>query len=456
MKLLPSHIDTFRQIVGAENVCADSLHLYAYSFDSTRLVQQPDCVIFPQNQEQISQILIYCNQHHIPVTPRGAGSGMSGGAINDGVILALQKHLNRILEIDTQNLTVTLQPGVINAHLNEALGQYGLFFPPDPASQNFSTIGGNLAQNAGGMNAVKYGVSKDYVLSLQVVIGNGDILTIGHNTLKDVAGYNLTQLFCGSAGTLGIITQATLKLKPILPHSRSILIGFSSFHTLSQTSTQILASAITPEAMEFLDSLIIQALNTQYHIYPQNAQAILIIKLSATFQEELELQTHQIQTIFKTQHPLFVQIASTPAEEEQIWFGRKNASQATNLYGVKKLNEDITIPKNQVANFLQEVYKIGECYGFKIPCFGHIGDGNIHTNIMLANQTDLEKGKQAVQEVFALALKLGGTLSGEHGIGLTKSAFMPLAFSQTHLEIFKQIKKIFDPNSILNPNKMLP
>lgn len=447
-----THFEDLQKIVGSENIFIDSPHLSVYSFDSTRLERQPQCVIFPRNEEEIVQIVQYANQYCLSLTPRGAGSGMSGGSVNYGIILALQKHLNKILEIDCENLCVRVQPALINGALNQELKSYGLFFPPDPASSAFSTIGGNIAENAGGMSAVKYGVSRDNLMAMRVVLGSGELIEIGHKTYKDVSGYDLLGLMCGSEGTLGIMTELTLKLKPIPKYSTSLLICFDCIENLVHLACQILSCGILPYAMEFLDALTINALNQKYHIYPKNAQAVLIVKLTSHTRSGLDEELQQLKAL--ASNCLKYQEAKTQEEEEEIWFGRKNASQANTIYGVKKLNEDITLPRSRVAEFLQITQEISKQSGFKIPCFGHIGDGNIHTNVMLGDLKDLQKGYEVVRQLFENAISLGGTLSGEHGIGLTKSSFMSLAFSQTHLKLFENIKDIFDPKGVLNPNKI--
>lgn len=452
--ILSSDLKFFKNLLGEENVCDDPAVLSTYSYDSTRLEILPSCVLFPHNTQDIQEILRYASSRKLPIIPRGAGSGMSGGSLGSGIILAMQKHFRKIIEIDTLNLCARVQPCVINADLNSALSPYHLFFPPDPASASFSTIGGNMAENAGGMCAVKYGVSKDYLLSAEVVLGNGEKITIGHKTYKDVAGYNLLGLLCGSEGTLGVLTELTLKLKPKPRFERSILICFDDVQKLAQCSYTILSEGITPCAMEFLDELSTQALNTLKPIYPPESKATLIIKLDGNFAPSLEYELEAIKIIAQRFSPLLFKIAQTPQEEQEIWFGRKNASQANSIYGVKKLNEDITIPRSCVPEFLKQAQKIGQKYNLKIPCFGHIGDGNIHTNVFLPSLDMLHIGKEAVNELFALALSLGGTLSGEHGIGISKSAYMPLAFSKAHLQLFKDIKKVFDPHNILNPHKM--
>lgn len=450
--LSKKHFQDLKEIVGEDNIFVDPVHLSVYSFDSTRLEKLPDCVVFPRSEEEIVEIVRYANLHQIPITPRGAGSGMSGGSINSGIILALQKHLNQILEIDEENLCAVVQPALINADLNKALKVHNLFFPPDPASSSFSTVGGNIAENAGGMSAIKYGVSKDNVLSMRVVLGSGELIEVGHRTYKDVAGYDLLGILCGSEGTLGIISQLTLKLKPLPKCSTSVLICFANIRDLSRTASKILLSGITPYAMEFLDSLTIGALNQKYQIYPSEAEAVLIVKLTSNTQASLNEELEEIRKLSLSS--VIFQEAKDAQEEEKIWFGRKNASQANSIYGIKKLNEDITLPRSRVAEFLEAKQEIGEKYDFAIPCFGHIGDGNIHTNVMLKDLRDLHKGYEAVRELFEITISLGGTLSGEHGIGLTKASFMPLAFSQAHLELFRKIKKSFDPLGILNPHKI--
>lgn len=448
------HIKHFQAMLGEENVYSDSFHLSVYGFDSSKSERIPSCVLFPRDERDVVEIVRYANVYALPITARGAGSGMSGGCVNGGIILAMQKHFSKVLQIDQENLCVTLQPGVINARLNQILKPFNLFFPPDPASSGFSTIGGNIAENAGGMNAVKYGVSKNHLLSMRVVLGSGELIEVGHRTYKDVAGYDLLGLMCGSEGTLGVMTELTLKLSVIPKCSTSILLCFKDVQALAHASCSILANGVIPSAMEFLDSWSVRALNQKHQIYPKEAQAVLIIKLTSNSMGAIQEEVEQIKQVVQKFSPLLFWEAKDAEDEEKIWFGRKNASQANSIYGTKKLNEDITIPRSKVAVFLKNVEEVSTRYGFIIPCFGHIGDGNIHTNVMLADIEDLDRGHEAVKELFEIALSLGGTLSGEHGIGITKSLFMPLAFPPYHLRLFEAIKKVFDPNNILNPNKM--
>lgn len=455
-----NHIAFFRSIVGEEDCKDDAIYLKSYAYDSTRESFEPQCVIFPKNEEQISKILCYCNENFIPVVPRGAGSGMSGGAIcaNGGVVLAMEKYFNQILEIDEKNLLARVQPAVINKTFQNEVEKVGLFYPPDPASQDFSTLGGNVSENAGGMRAVKYGITKDYVLALRAVLPNGAIIQTGKKTIKDVAGYNLSGLLCGSEGTLAVITEITLKLR-VKPKFTQMMLGlFASIDSCMHVVYKILSSGVTPVAMEFLDTLTLKAVQKKMHrVFRDDTKAILIIQVDGEIPEIMDYQIQKIQEIFSQNECLESHIAKNATEAQEIWAMRRNASQSISIYGKKKLNEDITVPRGNLPSLLKGIEEIGKKYGFKIACFGHAGDGNVHTNVMVENPQDnaeLERGHQAVEEIFRLAIKLEGTLSGEHGIGLSKAPFMKLAFSDAEMKLFRNLKKAFDPNNILNPKKM--
>lgn len=456
--LASCHFKFFTHLFG-DDFCAQLPYLHAYSYDSTQLKYLPDAVIFPRNELEISEALRYCNEHRIPVIARGAGSGMSGGALasKGGIILALEKYFNQILQIDPKNMLVRVQPGVRNQELQNALLKHHLFYPPDPASMDFSSIGGNVAENAGGMKAAKYGTTKDYILSLRAVLANGDIIRAGKKTIKDVAGYNLAGILAGSEGTLGILTEITLKVLAKPRYSRALIISFHHFQEAMSAVYESMYSGINPVSMEFLDTLTLQALSHKFTESLQifsDAKALLICELDSMYPEHLELQIQEIKTIFQKNHCARILISETQEEYDQIWNIRRGASQAITSYGVKKLNEDITVPRGNLNELLSGIYAIGEKYGFKIPCFGHAGDGNVHVNVMLNKHEDLEMGKIAVEEIFRLAIQLEGTLSGEHGIGITKASFMPMAFSQEELNLMRSLKKAFDPNEILNPHKM--
>ncbi len=454
-----THIQAFENIVGLENVYSDKAHLIAYSYDATRTRYEPDAVVFPRNENDVSQILRYCNEHGIVITPRGAGSGFTGGALpaNGGIVLAMEKHMNKILEIDMQNLVAVVQPGVINKELQRAAEEVGLFYPPDPASEEYSTLGGNVSENAGGMRAAKYGITKDYVMALRAVLPNGDIIRAGKRTIKDVAGYNVAGILIASEGTLAAITEITLKLVPKPRFTKAYMGVFPTVEDAMNAVFKSLAAGANPVAMEFLDSLVVQALKEKLKVeLPSNAGALLIGDVDGNVIEEVEFQLQTLERSFKENGASDFQIAHDAKERDKLWFARRNASQSITIYGSKKLNEDISVPRSKLPDALKAIYAIGDKYGFKVPCFGHSGDGNIHVNVMVdgndANQ--LELGHHAIEEIFKTVVEMGGTLSGEHGIGMSKAPFMNIAFNEAELALFKSIKKAFDPNNILNPGKM--
>ncbi len=454
------HIEFLKKIVGDENVYSDKAHLRAYSYDATKKRFKPELVVFPKNEEDVSKILKYCDKNRILITPRGAGSGFTGGSlpVNGGIILALEKHMNKIIEIDEANMVAVVQPGVINRDLQNAVEQKGLFYPPDPASMDYTTLGGNVSENAGGMRAAKYGITKDYVMAMRAVLPNGDIVRAGKKTIKDVAGYNLAGILIASEGTLAVITEITLKLIPKPRFKKSYIASFPNVENAMNAVFKSLANGANPVAMEFLDQLVIKALRQKLNAdLPENAGAILIGDIDGNVQEDILFQEGILEKSFKENGCFDFKISTNEKESNEIWYARRNASPATTIYGSLKLNEDISVPRSKLPVALNEIYKIGEKYGFKIPCFGHAGDGNIHVNVMVKdknNSEEVEKGHQAIKEIFQLVIDLGGTLSGEHGIGISKAEFMNIAFNEAELNLFKKIKQTFDPNGILNPGKM--
>ena len=453
------HINYFKKCVGDDNVYDDKAHLIAYCYDATRTRYQPDAVIFPRNEEDVSAILKYCNEHRIIITPRGAGSGFTGGSLpaNGGVILAFEKHMNKILEIDMENMVAVVQPGVINMDLQRAVEAKGLFYPPDPASQEYSTLGGNVSENAGGMRAAKYGITKDYVMALRAVIPNGEIIRAGKRTIKDVAGYNISGILIASEGTLGIITEITLKLIAKPKMSQTAMGVFPTVNDAMNAVYKSMAAGVTPVAMEFLDNYSIRAVEQKYSKgLPIEAGAILITDVDGNSQEDLTTQLDIIEKAFAENGCSEFKRAQNKDESNALWFARRNVSQCITVYGSKKLNEDITVPRSKLPDLLAEIGKIAQKYNVTVPCFGHTGDGNVHTNVMVdgSDAKALEIGHHAIEEIFKATVALGGTLSGEHGIGLSKAPFMHLAFSDAEMELFRSIKKAFDPNNILNPAKM--
>jgi glycolate oxidase len=453
------HIEALKAIVGEDNVYSDKAHLIAYSYDATRTRYEPDAVVFPRDEDDVSRILIYCNKHGIIITPRGAGSGFTGGALptNGGITLAMEKHMNKILEIDMQNLVAVVQPGVVNKELQRAVEEVGLFYPPDPASEEYSTLGGNVSENAGGMRAAKYGLTKDYVMALRAVRANGDIIRAGKRTIKDVAGYNIAGILIASEGTLGVITEITLKLIPKPKFTKGYMGIFPSVNDAMNAVFKSLALGANPVAMEFMDSLVVKALKTKLGVeLPKDAGALLIGDVDGNVKEEVEFQLNILQKSFKENGAQDFVIAHDDEQRDKLWYARRNASPSITIFGSKKLNEDISVPRSMLPVALEKIYEIGNEYGLKVPCFGHAGDGNIHVNVMVdgSDENELEKGHNAIEKIFEMVVELGGTLSGEHGIGTSKAPFMHIAFNEAELQLFRDIKKAFDPNNILNPGKM--
>jgi len=453
------HIDYFKNLIGAENVYDDKAHLIAYCYDATRARYEPDAVLFPREESDVSEILKYCNEHRIIITPRGAGSGFTGGALpaNGGIILAFEKHMNKILEIDMENMVAVVQPGVINMALQRAVEARGLFYPPDPASEEYSTIGGNVSENAGGMRAAKYGITKDYVMALRAVLPNGEIIRAGKRTIKDVAGYNIAGIIIASEGTLACITEITLKLIAKPKMAQTAMGVFPSVEAAMNAVYKTMAAGVTPVAMEFLDNLSINAVEKKFNKgLPKDAGAILITDVDGNTEEELTQQLDVIEEAFLENGCSGFKRATSLEESKNLWFARRNASQSITIYGSKKLNEDITVPRSKLPALLQAIGEVSQKYNVTVPCFGHTGDGNVHTNVMVdgSDPKQLEIGHQAIEEIFKATVALGGTLSGEHGIGLSKAPFMHLAFSEGEMELFRSVKKAFDPHNILNPSKM--
>ncbi len=454
------HIQHFETLVGKENVYSDKAHLIAYSYDATRTRFEPEAVVFPRDEADISAVLKYCNEHLIVITARGAGSGFTGGALptNGGIILGLEKHMNKILEIDMENMVAVVQPGVINMDLQKAVGEVGLMYPPDPASEEYSTLGGNVSENAGGMRAAKYGITKDYVMALRAVRANGDIIRAGKRTIKDVAGYNTAGILIASEGTLAVLSELTLKLIPQPKYTKGYMGIFPSVDDAMNAVFKSLASGANPVAMEFMDALVVQALKEKLGVeLPEDAGALLIGDVDGNVPEEVAFQLETLEASFKENNAQEFIVAHDDDHRNKLWYARRNASPSITIFGNKKLNEDISVPRSMLPEALKAIYAIGDKYGFKVPCFGHAGDGNIHVNVMVkdgSNEEELHRGHQAIEEIFQMVVDMGGTLSGEHGIGTSKAPFMDIAFNEMEIQLFKDIKKSFDPNNILNPGKM--
>jgi len=456
------HIETFQSIVGEKHVFVDEEVLSGYAHDETEdLHFLPDVVIKPANAEEISAILKICNKFKIPVTPRGAGTGLSGGALPHlgGVLLSIER-LNKIIEIDERNLQVTTETGVITEVLQDAVKAKGLFYPPDPSSRGSCMIGGNIAENSGGPKAVKYGVVKDYVLNLEVVLPAGEIIWTGANVLKNATGYNLTQLIVGSEGTLGIVTKAVLRLLPLPKYDMLMLVPFKSPENACAAVSAIFSAGYTPSAMEFMerDAIEWSMRYVDNCIVPMGdeVQAHLLIEVDGNDVDVLMKEMEGISEVvmqFDCGEILFADDAQQKAE---LWKLRRRVGEAVKSHSVYK-EEDTVVPRAELPVLLKGVKDIGKKYGFKSVCYGHAGDGNLHVNIIKGDLSDEEWNgslKDGIKEIFELTKSLGGTISGEHGIGLVQKEYLPIVFDQVQMRLMREIKKIFDPNNILNAGKI--
>lgn len=450
-------------IAGTENVRSDAETLELYSYDATRRRALPECVVSPGSAAEISEIMKIAFERNIPVYPRGAATGMSGGALplHGGVALDLAR-LNKIIDIDTKNLVAEVEPGVINADLQKAANRAGLFYPPDPASNEFSTIGGNVAENAGGLRALKYGVTRDYVLALEVVLPDGSIIHTGAKTLKSVAGYDLTGIMVGSEGTLGIFTKIWLKLLPKPRAARTALCGFASTESAVKAVENIISSRILPRAIELIDNASLRAVLSYKPIKlqgteldPEKTDTVLLIEVDGQ-EAACDAEIKQVLDVCRALEPLFLMQASNDEEREELWTVRRSISPA--LYKLKpiKINEDICVQRTRMAEAIKMAHAIGARYNIMVACFGHAGDGNIHVDFMVDDSDPAEKeaAEKALDELMAGVVRLGGTISGEHGIGITKARFLPLEIPDAEYELMKKIKTLFDPKDILNPGKI--
>ena len=453
------HEKFFIKLLGEDNAYFDEAHKIAYCYDATRKRYTPDGVVFPRDESDVSEILKYCNEHKITIIPRGAGSGFTGGALasSGGIIMALEKHMNKILEIDLENMVAVVQPGVINKDLQKEVEKLGLFYPPDPASETYSTLGGNVSENSGGMRAAKYGITKDYVMALRAVLPNGDVIRAGKRTIKDVAGFNIAGILIASEGALAVITEITLKLISKPKFSKTAMGVFPSVESAMNAVFKTMAAGVTPVAMEFLDNLSIKAVEERFHRgLPTSAGAILVSEMDGNDESVINADLERLKEHFIANGASEFRVAKDANESSDIWFARRNCSQAINCYGSLKINEDITVPRSKLPALLEKIAEISAKYNVTTPCFGHTGDGNVHTNVMVDKNDPeaVKRGHEAITEIFKATVELGGTLSGEHGIGISKAPFMSLAFSEAEMNLFRAIKKAFDPNNILNPNKM--
>ncbi len=450
-------IKKLTHILGEKNILTNKRDLLPYSHDATDQEFMPDVVVFPKDAGQISRVLQLANEEFFPVIPRGAGSGMSGGAlaIRGGLVIVMDR-LNRILLIDQDNLIAKVQPGVITAHLQEEVEKLGLFYPPDPASLDVSTIGGNVAECAGGPRAVKYGVTRDYVLGLKAVLPTGEILTTGVETAKGVVGYDLTRLLVGSEGTLAVITEITLRLIPKPEMKKTMLVIFPDIVSAARCVSRIIKEKIVPTTIEFMDSLSVKCVMDQLCLeLPEGELTILLIELDGD-QGKIDRDTKKIEALCRQMGITGFRLAKDKKEEEDLWKARRNLSPSLLKLKPHKINQDIVVPRSKLAKFVMTLSDIGQRYNLFIPSFGHAGDGNIHVNIMLNrdDKDEVKRADHALKEIFKLVIYLKGTISGEHGVGVSKKPYIGMEISATGLELMSRIKKTFDPNGILNPGKI--
>lgn len=452
------------EVVGEQYVFTDEETLNDYGKDHTEdFVFPPSIVVKPASTQQVSAIMKLAFEHAIPVVPIGARTGLSGGilAVHKGIGLSLER-LNQIIKIDEQNLQVITQPGVITEVLQNAIAEKGLFYPVDPSSKGSCFIGGNIAENSGGARAVKYGVTKDYVLNLEVVLPNGDIINTAANTLKNATGYNLTQLMVGSEGTLGIVTKIVLKLIPAVQHNVLLLVPFFKMEEAAAAVSAIFRAGIVPSALEFMERDAIDWTMKFTEVPDLNLrpeiQAHLLIEVDGNYPEILMNEAEKILTVVEQFQIDEVLFADTVEQKNALWKLRRNVAEAVKQNTVYK-EEDTVVPRYELPKLLIGIKAIGEKHGFKSICYGHAGDGNLHVNIVKLDMTDelwQAQVPKGVKEIFELTKSLNGTISGEHGIGLVQKEFMPIVFSEIELNLMYQIKKIFDPKNIMNPGKIFP
>jgi glycolate oxidase len=456
-------IVALKNIVGTNYVFSDEENLEKYGRDETEdLLYKPEVVVKPASTKEISEILKLANKHLIPVTPRAAGTGLSGGAlpVHKGIILSIER-LNKIITIDERNLQATVEPGVINEAFQNAVKEKGLFYPPDPASKGSCFLGGNVAESSGGPKCVKYGTTKDYILNLEVVLPTGEIIITGANTLKNSTGYNLTQLVVGSEGTLGIVTKIFVKLIPLPKYDLLMLVPFKSLDEACMAVSEVFRAGFTPSAMELMerDALLWVSKHVQSNVVKieDDIQAHLLIEVDGnnmdTLMQEMEAIS-ELMTKYSTTEILF---ADSAAQKDELWKLRRKINEAVKSHAISK-EQDVVVPRAELPKLVKGIKEVGKKYKFDSVCYGHAGDGNLHVRIIKGDLTDEQWNgdyiKKAIAETFTLCKQLGGTISGEHGIGLIQQEYMHIVFDTTTIQLQRNIKKLFDPNAILNPGKM--
>ena len=450
-------------LFGKDRVLLDPDLLEMYAHDEVPgLKAQPEVVVRATGVQQISRLMKFANEKRIPVTPRGAGYGLSGGAvpIYGGIVLSLEM-MDRILEIDKRNLMITVEPGVITDKIHEAVEREGLFYPPDPASSDSCSIGGNVAECAGGPRAIKYGVTKDYVCGLEAVMPSGEIIELGGKLVKNVTGYNLIQLLIGSEGTLAIITKIILRLIPLPKVTIDLLVAFDKFQDAANTTSTIIERQILPTSIEFMeqDSLLACEKYLKKELPLREAAAFLLIKLDGNRKEDVEALCETVGEVCFEHDAIDVLVADDRPTQERLWEARRAIIEALKERSPVNHMEDIVVPRARINDFLREMKKLQGKYEYPIICFGHSGDGNVHVNVLKEDRGE-DKWKETIPEIsgkiFDIALALGGQITGEHGVGVTRRKYLKAAVGSKTLELLRSIKQLFDPNNILNPGKIFP
>ena len=459
-RLSPEHIAQLQSFCTEGNSISGGEALEPYGRDYTEdLSFTPELVLFPQHTEQVSRIAAYCNNNRIPLTSRGAGTGLSGGClpVEGGVVISFEK-MNRILKIDTINYQAEVEPGVINEALQNAVQAQGMFYPPDPASKGSCTLGGNVAHSSGGPRCVKYGTTRDYILNLEVVLANGDIINTGANVLKNSTGYSLTQLMVGSEGTLGIVTKITVRLLPYPPYRSLLLATFNSAKEACACVSSIFQAGVQASAIEFMDRKgVALSIKHQNIAFQQGEEkAYLLIEVDAFEESALMPQSEKIYTVLEQHGVMDVLLAEDSETREKFWKIRRSIGEVVKSHSIYK-EEDTVVTRSYLPDLYEGVLKLSETYGFEAVCYGHAGDGNLHVNILKNDMSDKQWNNdlpEAIRAIFALCRQYGGTISGEHGIGLVQKPYMGIVMTDAHFSIMRGIKAAFDPNKILNPGKI--
>jgi glycolate dehydrogenase FAD-linked subunit len=444
------------EIVGKDNFTDQLEELVPYSYDASMNVHRPDAAVWPESTEHVAEIVKFANEHRIPIVPRGAGTSLSGGVIpiRGGIIVDLSR-MNRILEMSIENRYVRVQAGVVCDDLNRALAKHGFTFPPDPASSSVATIGGNVATNAGGIKGAKYGTTRDYVLGLQVVLPTGEVMHTGSYTMKCVSGYDLAKLFVGAEGTLGVITEITLKINPLPRHAMTAVATFTKLEDAGKAIFQTMTSGVLPSVMEILDKVTLKSIKENTDIDLPDAEALILTETDGYTWEEVEAQMEVVLRILKQNHPTMIKTAKDEKDRLNLWKARKSSYATLARVSRSFVLDDVTVPISRIPDLLVGIQEIAQKHGLVIATYGHAGDGNLHPQLLYDeyDPKQVEKTERAEEEIFQLAISLKGTLSGEHGIGLSKANYMTLEHDPVEMALMRQIKKTLDPNNIMNPGK---